>query len=489
MAPVAGFSQPVEAANHPRGKITQAVWYIYSKYGTGAARAVGPIHVSTQAGSTKHTTGIITYYETEFEGVQSMRGSKPEGVTLNTRALKFFISLHFFLLFPFIGWGGSPQAAANTKTPGKVVEAASAVWKITDGRFFGTAFAIGKNRIITNAHILSDAESTEDIALLQEEGRRRLKVKRVLALSTIYDLVLFETAETMEHYLSLGEPLARGERVSLYGIGYPEGSFTYIQPKSDFVHEGPFTYAFATNQRNLEGASGGPVLNARGEVVAVSRYAFGNVGNGLKVRYLKLFLRQRGGGSIDCSHLGSRFQVCLNRGIEKMEEIVQAGKNSHAQYMYGLNPYADTGKLRVIHLKSAARKGLTLAEVKLGIHYYKKAFNAEEADRDSFDKEDYERAYAFLRPAAEKKNPVAQYYLGLILFHGTGEIEKDRFRAYSLFDEAAVFGYALAGTYKGFMMYFGDGTVKNEYEGYRWLQAGERFGDSEAENILDYIGR
>jgi S1-C subfamily serine protease len=131
----------------------------------------------------------------------------------------------------------------------------------------GSGFRISGGRFVTNAHVVAGASRVE----IFDDGGALLGIARSAdMLSTTVDLAILPAIGTSLPYLALaGAPPVVGEQVVV--IGAPEGL-------TNTVSDGIVSAVRKIEARQLlqisapisPGSSGGPVLNARGEVVGVS---------------------------------------------------------------------------------------------------------------------------------------------------------------------------------------------------------------------------
>ena len=138
---------------------------------------------------------------------------------------------------------------------------------------FGTGFQLDDGRIATVAHALVDARSvrfgTLDDAVEFEEPNRNPEV----AITRLHDVATLEASLLSAGLPVAEEPAAIGQGVALAGI--PEDGRIHILTgeiigRSDGASYGigrPEVYAISASVD--AGYSGGPVVNALGEVVAV----------------------------------------------------------------------------------------------------------------------------------------------------------------------------------------------------------------------------
>ena len=371
-----------------------------------------------------------------------------------------------FVLIFLLGWNNPLLAYARD-----LASVTSAVWEIGDDRNYGTAFAISPNLFMTNAHNLRNAKRIGEIVLSQEGSSRRLGASQVLALSLVHDLMLLQTKETVRRYLRLGGPVSRKEDGALRMMGYRKETLTRFWQIAPVAWQDRFYYALPVNRMNLHGASGSPVVNSRGEVIAMASRANTNIAYGLKARYIKRLLAGEIG--VFCSR-PRLLRPCFKEGIANMMAMAERGHRL-AQYQYSRGVFTNEGEMRMDFLRRSAEQDFTQAEQKLGTYYYKK--------------KDYKRAHHWFIKAAKKNNPVSRYYLGLILYFGKGESARDRKKAYQFTDRAAKAGHVFAKYMKGYMLYYGQGPRKNRRLGIKFLREAAEIGDPEARKLLEKLQR
>ena len=177
--------------------------------------------------------------------------------------------------------------------PREVLDAETSVWKIYNNESDGTGFFISPNRFVTNFHVLHgllrDTENLNDIHLSQKGNPNTLSIKKVVAVSTLYDLVLIETKETFQHYLNLSQNKIKTDE-DLFVIGYPAGIFKKMKKVGEINYENDHFFSFPVNHSEFEGASGSPVLNNQGQVVGVLSRGDVNLMFAIKINYLTDFI-------------------------------------------------------------------------------------------------------------------------------------------------------------------------------------------------------
>lgn len=136
----------------------------------------------------------------------------------------------------------------------------------------GSGFFVAPNVVVTNLHVIKDAERAYS-KIVGENIKR--DVLGTVATDAAHDLALLQVTGTKAPKLTLGDSrqIAVGDEV--YAVGNPRGL------------EGTFSQGIVSGIRELgrdkvlqitapisPGSSGGPVLNAHGEVIGVAAAAF-----------------------------------------------------------------------------------------------------------------------------------------------------------------------------------------------------------------------
>ena len=295
----------------------------------------------------------------------------------------------------------------------------------------------------------------------QEGNARRLGVSQILALSLVYDLVLLQTKETVRRYLRLGGSVSREEDGSLRILGYSKGSLTHFKQIAPIPWEDRFYYALPVSRTNLAGTSGGPVLNPKGEVVAIASRANGNMGYALKTLHIERLLTGKIGVFCSPPHL---IRSCRNEGVAKMVALAERG-HGFAQFRRGLGTYTNGGKRLVRFLRQAAEQGFTMAAQILG-----KALR----------KTDQREATYWLTRAADKGSPLAKFNLGMIHY-----MQNKARETFDMMKQASEAGYSTAQYNLGLQHFHGWGTPKDQEAARRWLERAGGNGHSKAQKFLD----
>ena len=382
-----------------------------------------------------------------------------------------------------------PAFSAEAPLPRPVQEARLAVWKLTSQTGYGTGFAIGPRHIVTNFHViwtLSRKGQLEDIKLSQEPGQdssvsppslkpppKDLKIRKILRLSASLDLALLEASQDMPRYLSLREtPADSGEE--LFSPGYPQKSFFNIRKTGDskkfFGLE-----IFPINHPDLRGASGSPVLDARGQVTGAlfsgSQYFLQSAG----LEQLKSFIEEEEG--VRCPLSEPRWR-CFFYALRSLHEKADQGSalsqyRLAAMYGDGLLPIQNAIQESLVWHRRAAAQGFVLSQRSLGDMY----FLGKGAERS------LEEAARWIREAAERGFAPSRSNLGAMHYNGEG-VEKNLKKAFGWYRRAAAQGDPEARYRLGSMYYKGEGAEQNFEEAACLIHLAAAQGHAAAQNRL-----
>ena len=369
----------------------------------------------------------------------------------------------------------SAEAYFFDKTSSQLDHSKKAIWKIQDPageHTNGTAFFIGTNYVITNFHVFTalydnkpqdyrfgNQKTIDYMVLVQEDNPTVLKIKRVLALSALYDLALLETEESVTNYLQLREDLPKPDE-TLFLMAYPNGDFTKIRKIGDVVYEDEQIYGFLVNHSFLEGASGGPVLDEQGLTVGVTFANYNNVLAMKKINYLKEFIARNIG--VRCFRFNSA-RACMEEEMRNLKEL--AAKDSiYAKYELADKYYDGEGVEQDFSkafqlFKQLAEWGYVPAQYMLARMYYK----GEGVNHN------LEQAFYWSEKGVEQGYVLSRHALAFLYYDGKG-VEQDFNKAFQLFEQLAKRGYAMAQYQLARMYHEGKGVEQNVEKAIEWYE-------------------
>ena len=194
------------------------------------------------------------------------------------------------------------------------------------GHSTGSGFVIEGERILTNAHVVSD----QTFLQVRLNGRDEKHAARILFVSHEADLALL-TVETPSFFegitpLQFRELPELGEDVVIYGfpggeeaLAATHGAVTAIE-RQTYVHSDSTLQAVKLNGAIRKGNSGGPAM-VKGEVVGVAMQSQmnGDLGHIIPMPIVRQFLTDVEDGRFEgLPSLGIRWQPLENEGIRKM---------------------------------------------------------------------------------------------------------------------------------------------------------------------------
>jgi serine protease Do len=152
-----------------------------------------------------------------------------------------------------------------------------------DGDAVGSGFVIAPGQIATNLHVIDGAQE----AYIQSRDGLRYTVRRVLAMDDVLDLAILEIAAPDLRPLRLADSDALTEGERIYAIGNPFG-LDYTITEGLFsgrrrIRDTPPVDVLQVSVSLSPGSSGGPLINARGEVIGVASRTIPNQPLGIGV--------------------------------------------------------------------------------------------------------------------------------------------------------------------------------------------------------------
>ena len=236
----------------------------------------------------------------------------------------------------------------------------------------GIGFFISPNLFVTNFHVLSlllkNAKNLNSITLLQEGNPNILNVEKIVSVSALYDLAIIKIKESSQHYLKLSKTEAKVNE-ELFSVGYFNKLFTRMKKTGRISYKNDTFFSFPASHSELDGNSGSPFLNNKGEVVGVLFQGNTNTTLTLKINHLKKFIA----GNIGQNCESINFKNCLEKEIKNLETLAEQGSalaQLQLTYRYESNRKTIQNKEKILELlKKSAEQDYILAQDKLGWMY------------------------------------------------------------------------------------------------------------------------
>ena len=303
---------------------------------------------------------------------------------------------------------------AEEAYPPAVMAAGEAVYQISMPGSAGTGFFIAPNLFVTNFHAIESIQDIAEVSFYFDNELSPIRVKKLLAVSFLYDLALLETEGESAVYLSEGLEPQLEETV--FTIGYPETddlqyhhSVSSIKNWQDMYYSGFFNFGTG------KGSSGSPVLNSQGQFFGVIFGSHNAKKSFINSHWLELLIHGQI-GRVCQDHA----RICVGQEVIRAKKLVQ-------QFLAGQPMERES--LGIIHIAGDALKSIlseeneeeayllkmakdfndVIAQLNLGIRYH--------------DQGDLEKALYWWTFAAEGGMPVAQFNTG-VLYHDQGDLEK-----------------------------------------------------------------
>lgn len=214
------------------------------------------------------------------------------------------------------------------------------VYKVSQARGSGSCFYVKDYGLfVTNSHVV---EGFRQVAL--EDGRSNRYAARVVLANPSLDIALLEAKgdfSDLPGLLLASQEVSMGEKIRV--AGYPFGMpFTVTEGTVSSPRQYmDGRYHVQTDAAVNPGNSGGPMLNEKGEVIAVTTSKFTNADNmgfGIPVAALSLLLEQSRGMdsgkfNLQCS--------CCDTIIAEDEDYCPACGNKLPFYLFSERPLTD----------------------------------------------------------------------------------------------------------------------------------------------------
>lgn len=383
--------------------------------------------------------------------------------------------ISFSLILSGLNFCGT-ALAYRENIPQEVEQAQNSIVKVHTSHLNGTGIITSSDTLVTNFHIVVNEEGILPIETFRlsngSKFYKKVKVTGVKALSPADDLAILKITNYEGETIKFSDFETTAKEV--YMLGFTKGAFRII--KGEIKNKSDKDYRirlFGSMPYKLglfpyyPGMSGGPVLDAKGHLIAIIKSGEMDLLRASTSESLKVLLRQS-------SSVSSNGKDLFHTAIEELKQRAKQG-DPWAQHTLGDMYRKGTGiskNLKKAHkwIKKAAEQGLAHAQLTLGLMYTDKNIeNYTEAWRwikkaaeqglpqaqltlgfMYYTKKNYEEAYKWIKKAAEQGIPQAQLLLGHIYQRGKS-VPKNYIEAYELIQKAAEQGIPLAKYYLRFI--------------------------------------
>ena len=437
----------------------------------------------------------------------------------------------------------------------------SAVWQIEGERVQGTGFFIDRTHFVTTFHFLESVFMSQNktkklfpnflikrglkdinIVLSQPGNPNFLKIKQIVGLSYAYDLAILEIKGKTSHYLDLIDSQPKNlEPFTLLAyakLGSANRLWTEHKIRALFIDK-IFSYSIKSPYfENLSGMSGAPLINDKGQVVAVftssdvdtrlgAKTGITNM-RAVKTHYLKTMIedvRKRTQSlnifseAVDSAFLKEKKHVYdLALKGNPLYQYILADKLSIRDEQSFLLSLMENGKnftdnsfeARLYWLEKAALNGLAPAQFELAFDLYLvKTGRLDSSKSVYWIKKSAEQAYApaqhavalfykigpdknlnqrfhWMEKSAKQAYTPAQYELALMYKEAEG-VEKDLSKSFYWMKEAAERAYAPA-QYELALMYKEAEGVEHSLElSFYWMKKSAEQNHQGAQQELAFI--
>ena len=159
----------------------------------------------------------------------------------------------------------------------------------------GSGFFVRDGEIVSNLHVVEGAARGYAKLIGQTT---KYDIEGITGVDPNYDLVVLKISGGSSRSLALGDSDAVQVGESIYAVGNPQGlEGTFSQGIVSSIREVGTDKLFQMTAPISPGSSGGPVLNAKGEVIGVSVATFKggqNLNFAIPAKYLKSLLEKTG---------------------------------------------------------------------------------------------------------------------------------------------------------------------------------------------------
>ncbi len=364
--------------------------------------------------------------------------------------------------------------AYDQSIPQEVKQAQKGIVKVYTSHLNGTGIIISPDTLVTNFHIVVNEEGILPIETFRLKNR--IKITGIKALSPIDDLAILEIKNYEGETLKFSDSKTTTEEV--YMLGFTAETLRIIKGNVTSKNDKDYRIRLFGSMPYIRGLfpyypgmSGGPVLDAKGNLIAIIKSGEMDILRASTVKSLRALLEKSSTVSSDGKEL---FRTTI-------EELKQRARQGDLAAQYTLGDMYKKGKgvpksYTEAHkwIKKVAEQGLAHAQLTLGLMYTEKGF------------ENHAEARRWIRSAAEKGLPQAQLTLGFMYYIGI-IFQRNHKEAYEWVKKAVEQGVPQAKLLLGHMHRRGKGAPQSDKEAYEWVKKAAEQGIPLAKHYLRFI--
>lgn len=346
-----------------------------------------------------------------------------------------------------------------------------------------TGFFIAPNLLVTSFRSIGrlnlENENFNEIELSQQNQLSALKIKKVIAISAVFDLVLLETQGTSDYHLKVN-PQALEPSEDLFTIGYPQGIFTKLQKTGSLLRE-DYGYCFIHQASfdHLDGISGSPVLNSKGKVTGMIFEGVMHTNSSCATNPDTINQLVENKIGTNCNQFES-VKDCVENEFNSIKKSSRSGNTSARNFgMYRASSY------RLIQLANYLQSLQSVSSVEDLTKLAQMAENFEEDLSREYEKRQSQYIY-WLTISAEQGFFQAQYILASFYEEGEEMIQNSSLASYWAIHSARQ-GFAPAQYLSSLFYAKGEGVKQNMQKSVEWITKSAEQGLIPAENYLASI--
>ena len=372
----------------------------------------------------------------------------------------------------------------------------------------GSGFFIDKNLLVTNYHVVEDAE--DGVVSLKTQGGIE-DAGKVVVTDEESDLAIIRTLRSDYTALEMGSDVGLKMGDEIFVIGSPEGlGGTLSQGIISAQRRGDRLQITAPIS---SGSSGSPVFSKDFKIIGISVSYMPegqNLNFAIPVSKLRELIRKNKVALERVEIEEAIRQSESNFGKELASYENKKDKTPQEMYYVGFAYYSEGNYQEAIHwFEKATAQGDADAQFMLGfmynngegvtkdhqkaLYWYKKSADQGYAlaqynlgwmyDREKGIARDYPKAVYWYEKATTQGYAAAQYNLAVMYYNGEG-ITKDYKKAVYWYKKAANQGLAPVQYNLAVMYYNGEGVVQNYKKALYWFEKSADQGDAKAQFML-----